>query len=99
MVPVAAATAEPAARVSPKQAFLRSAGDRRTLASDLLAPPPAPHNLKAGSIIPAAMINVIRSVLPGQITAQVTDRMHAVGVQSGYVRFDFECSCDITQKK
>src|SRR3546814_9546021 len=76
MVPVAAAPAEPAARVSPKQAFLRSAGDRRTLASDRLAPPPDPHILQAGSIIPAALITGIRSDLPGQITAQVTQNVY-----------------------
>lgn len=73
---VAAAPAEPAARVSPKQAFLDRAGDRRTLASDRLAPPPDPHILQAGSIIPAALITGIRSDLPGQITAQVTQNVY-----------------------
>jgi type IV secretion system protein TrbI len=76
MVPVAAAPAEPTARVSPKQAFLGFAGDRRTLASDRLAPPPDPHILQAGSIIPAALITGIRSDLPGQITAQVTQNVY-----------------------
>lgn len=74
--PVAAAAAEPAARVSPKQAFLASTGDRRTTASDRLAPPPDPHILQAGSIIPAALITGIRSDLPGQITAQVTQNVY-----------------------
>jgi type IV secretion system protein TrbI len=73
---VAVAPAEPAARVSPKQAFLDRAGDRRTLASDRLAPPPDPHILQAGSIIPAALITGIRSDLPGQITAQVTQNVY-----------------------
>jgi type IV secretion system protein TrbI len=76
MVPVAAAPAEPTARVSPKQAFLESAGDRRTLASDRLAPLSDPHILQAGSIIPAALITGIRSDLPGQITAQVTQNVY-----------------------
>jgi type IV secretion system protein TrbI len=76
MVPDAAAPAEPAARVSPKQAFLGFAGERRTLASDRLAPPPDPHILQAGSIIPAALITGIRSDLPGQITAQVTQNVY-----------------------
>src|SRR3546814_16996571 len=70
MVPVAAAPAEPAARVSPKQAFLRSAGDRRTLASDRLATPPDPHILQPGSLIPAAFIPAIHSDLTGQNTTK-----------------------------
>lgn len=73
--PGAAAPAEPA-RVSPKQAFLDREGDRRTLASGRLAPPPDPHILQAGSIIPAALITGIRSDLPGQITAQVTQNVY-----------------------
>lgn len=70
------APTEPPGRVSPKQAFLDRAGDRRTLASDRLAPPPDPHILQAGSIIPAALITGIRSDLPGQITAQVTQNVY-----------------------
>ncbi len=73
---VAAAPAEPAARVSPKRAFLDRPGDRRTLASDRLSSPPDPHVLQAGSIIPAALITGIRSDLPGQITAQVTQNVY-----------------------
>lgn len=76
MAPVAAAPVEVAARISPKQAFLDRAGDRRTLASERLAPPPDPHILQAGSIIPAALITGIRSDLPGQITAQVTQNVY-----------------------
>ena len=76
IAPVAAAPAEPAARVSPKQAFLDRAGDRRTTASNRLAPPPDPHILQAGSIIPAALITGLRSDLPGQITAQVTQNVY-----------------------
>lgn len=73
---VATAPAEPAARVSSKQAFLDRAGDRRTLTLDRLAPPSDPHILQAGSIIPAALITGIRSDLPGQITAQVTQNVY-----------------------
>jgi type IV secretion system protein TrbI len=76
IAPITATPAEPAVRVSPKQAFLASAGDRRTTASDRLAPPPDPHILQAGSIIPAALITGIRSDLPGQITAQVTQNVY-----------------------
>jgi type IV secretion system protein TrbI len=73
---VPAAPTEPAARISPKEAFLDRSGNRRTLASDRLAPPPDPHILQAGSIIPAALITGIRSDLPGQITAQVTQNVY-----------------------
>jgi type IV secretion system protein TrbI len=73
--PAAAMPAEAPARVSPKQSFLDRTGDRRTLASDRLAPPPDPHILQAGSIIPAALITGVRSDLPGQITAQVTQNV------------------------
>jgi type IV secretory pathway VirB10-like protein len=73
--PAAAAPAEARASVSPKQAFLdRPSG--RISASDRLAPPPDPHILQAGSIIPAALITGIRSDLPGQITAQVTQNVY-----------------------
>jgi type IV secretion system protein TrbI len=76
IAPITAAPGEPAARVLPKQAFLDRAGDRRTTASDRLAPPPDPNILQAGSIIPAALITGIRSDLPGQITAQVTQNVY-----------------------
>lgn len=74
--PAAAAPADAPPRVSPKQAFLDGSGDRRTLASGRLTPPPDPHILQAGSIIPAALITGVRSNLPGQITAQVTQNVY-----------------------
>jgi type IV secretion system protein TrbI len=74
--PAATASAEAPSRASPKQAFLDRRGDRRTTASDRLAPPPDPHILQAGSIIPAALITGVRSDLPGQITAQVTQNVY-----------------------
>ena len=59
-----------------KRAFLDRAGDRRTTANDRLAPPVDPNVVQAGSIIPAALITGIRSDLPGQITAQVTQNVY-----------------------
>lgn len=73
--PAASTSPEAPARVSPKQAFLDRVGDRRTLATDRLASPPDPHILQAGSVIPAALITGVRSDLPGQITAQVTQNV------------------------
>src|SRR3546814_11273618 len=38
--------------------------------------PASPYILQAGAVIPAAMITGIRSDLPGQITAQVTENVY-----------------------
>jgi type IV secretion system protein TrbI len=74
--PAVGVPAEAQALVSPKQAFLDRSGGQPTLASGRLAAPPDPHILQAGSIIPAALITGIRSDLPGQITAQVTQNIY-----------------------
>jgi Type IV secretory pathway, VirB10 components len=60
----------------PRQAFLTAPTDRRTVAPDRLQPPASPYLLQAGSVIPAALITGIRSDLPGQITAQVTQNVY-----------------------
>jgi type IV secretory pathway VirB10-like protein len=57
-------------------AFLNGPVDRQTVAPDRVMPPASPYILQAGSIIPAAMITGIRSDLPGQITAQVTQNVY-----------------------
>ncbi|PYE86687.1 TrbI/VirB10 family protein [Phyllobacterium leguminum] len=57
-------------------AFLNAAADRRTVAPDRVMPPASPYVLQAGSVIPAALITGIRSDLPGQITAQVTQHIY-----------------------
>ena len=59
-----------------RRAFLDRASDRRTASPDRLNAPVHPHILQAGSIIPAALITGIRSDLPGQITAQVTQNVY-----------------------
>lgn len=56
-------------------AFLNASVDRRTTASDRVTAPESPYVLQAGSVIPAALITGIRSDLPGQITAQVTQHV------------------------
>ncbi|TPK84563.1 TrbI/VirB10 family protein [Mesorhizobium sp. B2-4-17] len=56
--------------------FLSAAADRRTLAPDRVMPPASPYVLQAGAVIPAALITGIRSDLPGQITAQVTENVY-----------------------
>lgn len=57
-------------------AFLNAAADRRTFAPDRVTPPASPYVLQAGAVIPAALITGIRSDLPGQITAQVTENIY-----------------------
>ncbi|ALA18529.1 MULTISPECIES: TrbI/VirB10 family protein [unclassified Chelatococcus] len=57
-------------------AFLNAAVDRRTVAPDRVMPPASPYVLQAGAVIPAALITGIRSDLPGQITAQVTENIY-----------------------
>lgn len=57
-------------------AFLNAEVDRRTVAQDRIAAPASPYVLQAGSVIPAALITGIRSDLPGQITAQVTQHVY-----------------------
>lgn len=59
-----------------KLAFLGGPVDRRT-GSDVRVQSPASHKiLQAGSVIPAALITGLRSDLPGQIVAQVTQPVY-----------------------
>ncbi len=57
-------------------AFLNGPVDRQTVAMDRIMAPALPYILQAGAVIPAAMITGIRSDLPGQITAQVTENVY-----------------------
>jgi type IV secretion system protein TrbI len=56
-----------------KLLFVNAPVDRRTTAPDRLSRPASPFVIQAGTVIPAALITGIRSDLPGQITAQVTE--------------------------
>lgn len=57
-------------------AFLNAPVDRRTTSSDRVMAPASPFILQAGAVISAALITGIRSDLPGQITAQVTENVY-----------------------
>lgn len=57
-------------------AFVNDAVDRRTVSPDRLQPAASPFVVQAGTVIPAALITGIRSDLPGQITAQVTEHVY-----------------------
>lgn len=56
--------------------FLNAPVDRRTVSPDRLVPPASPYLIQAGAVIPAALVTGIRSDLPGQITAQVTQNVY-----------------------
>ena len=57
-------------------AFLNQTPDKRTVSSDRVAAPASANVLQAGAVIAAALITGIRSDLPGQITAQVTENVY-----------------------
>jgi type IV secretory pathway VirB10-like protein len=59
-----------------KLAFLTAPVDRETVSPDRLANPASRYVVQAGAVIPAALITGIRSDLPGQITAQVTEHVY-----------------------
>jgi type IV secretory pathway VirB10-like protein len=59
-----------------KLLFVDASVDRRTTAPDRLSRPASPFVVQAGSTIPAALLTGIRSDLPGQITAQVTENIY-----------------------
>jgi type IV secretion system protein VirB10 len=59
-----------------KLLFVNAPVDRRTTAPDRISRPASQFVLQAGTIIPAALITGLRSDLPGQITAQVTETVY-----------------------
>ena len=59
-----------------KLAFVNGSIDRRTMSPDRVTRPASPYVLQAGSVIAAALITGLRSDLPGQITAQVTESVY-----------------------
>jgi type IV secretion system protein VirB10 len=58
-----------------KLAFVNASVDRRTTGPDRIEAPASSYVVQAGNIIPASLITGIRSDLPGQITAQVTENV------------------------
>jgi Bacterial conjugation TrbI-like protein/Aminotransferase class I and II len=59
-----------------KVAFLNASVDRRTVSPDHLQHAASRYVVQVGSVIPAALITGIRSDLPGQVTAQVTENVY-----------------------
>ena len=56
--------------------FLNGSTDRQTVAGARLQPPVSPYVVQAGAVIAAAMLTGLRSDLPGQVTAQVTQNVY-----------------------
>ena len=59
-----------------KAAFLNGPVDRKTVSPDRLENPASRYVVQAGAVIAAALITGIRSDLPGQVTAQVTENVY-----------------------
>lgn len=59
-----------------KLAFVNAPPDRRTISPDRLAEKASPYVVQGGTVISAALITGIRSDLPGQVTAQVTEHVY-----------------------
>jgi len=70
-----AAPADPTA-ADKRRSFLKGGAALAAESMARLAGPSSPHIVQAGSVIPAALITGIRSDLPGQITAQVTQNIY-----------------------
>lgn len=58
-----------------QSAFLDAATDRHITVPDRIMAPASPFVLQAGGVIAAALVTGIRSDLPGQVTAQVTENV------------------------
>jgi type IV secretion system protein TrbI len=59
-----------------KLAFVNADTDRRTVSADRVQEKASPYIVQAGTVIAAALITGIKSDLPGQITAQVTEHVY-----------------------
>jgi type IV secretion system protein TrbI len=73
---VAAAGSNDLASQDHKLAFLNGNVDRRTVSPDRIEAPASPYVLQAGAVIPGALLTGLRSDLPGQVTAQVTEDVY-----------------------
>ena len=58
-----------------KSTFLTSSGSVRDYVAKPIQPPVSPYEVKAGTVIPAALMTGINSDLPGEIIAQVTQNV------------------------
>lgn len=70
------ASMPPPSATSNRRAFLAGTSNRPVESGERITRATSPYIVQAGSIIPAALITGIRSDLPGQITAQVTQNVY-----------------------
>jgi len=75
--PTQTAPATPGDAPDQKLAFLNATVDRQTQSLEQLTSPASPYVLQAGSIISAALVTGLRSDLPGEVTAQVTQAVYS----------------------
>jgi type IV secretion system protein VirB10 len=59
-----------------KMAFVNGPTDHRAVSPDRLETPVSRYVIQAGTVIPAALITGVRSDLPGQVIAQVTQNVY-----------------------
>ena len=59
-----------------KLAFLEGNVDHRTVSPDRVEAPASPYMVQAGAVIAAALLTGLRSDLPGEVTAQVTQDVY-----------------------
>jgi type IV secretion system protein VirB10 len=59
-----------------RRSFLKGGSGSAAESLARVAVPSSPHIVQAGSVLPAALITGIRSDLPGQVTAQVTQNVY-----------------------
>lgn len=71
----APAAAEMPTVAAARRAFMAGGGRSAIETSEQISSPSSPYVLQAGAVIPAALITGIRSDLPGQISAQVTQNV------------------------
>ncbi|HCF1593941.1 TPA: TrbI/VirB10 family protein, partial [Pseudomonas aeruginosa] len=63
-------------RQEQKEAFLSQAGSTQTRNSGNLQMPVSPYQVMAGTVIPAALVTGIKSDLPGDVIATVTETVY-----------------------
>lgn len=82
LAPAAAQPADPTAvqnRHEQKESFLSNAGSAQTRNSGNLQLPASPYQVMAGTVIPAALVTGIKSDLPGDVIATVTEPVYDTG--------------------
>jgi len=75
-LPAPGASAGAARPQDRKLAFLNGQSDHQTVSDERLQALPSPYVVQAGSVIPAALVTGIRSDLPGQVIAQVSQNVY-----------------------